>query len=421
MRIPFFLLCGLVASSLALPSAANDEADGFVPLFNGKDLTGWVPVNVAPGTFTVKEGLIIDTGKPTGFLRSEKQYENFILELEWLHVNPKGNSGLFVWADPLPAVGTPYARAIEVQILDGLETDNYTSHGDVFSIWGAKMKPDRPHPSNWERCLPSERRSKPAGQWNHYRVEAFNGNLKLHVNGKEVSGGSDCSPRKGYLCLEAEGSEAHFKNIKIKELPSTNPKKDEIANLGSNFHPLYTGLDLSGWKEEKGEENHWKAKDWILTYDGEGDDLTTSKEYGDFELVCDWRLTAKPVKKKVTLLPANKKDPAKEVEIVDAGTSGLLLRGRTRVGIDCLPDGSGNVRTTAGGTEITPKVKADNPAGKWNRFDITFKARRLTVKLNGQTIIANAVVPDPALRGPIVLIGDEAPIQFANLLIRELP
>ena len=83
------------------------------------------------------------------------------------------------------------------------------------------------------RCLPSERRSKPAGQWNHYRVVCNDGILKLAVNGKVVSGGSGCTPRKGYICLESEGSPVEFRNIRIKQLPSTNPKPQEIAKPGA--------------------------------------------------------------------------------------------------------------------------------------------------------------------------------------------
>ena len=88
---------------LALPPApadaekANEKEDGFVPMFNGKDLTGWVNVNCAPSTFYVKDGEVITTGKPTGYLRTEKQYENFIAEFEWMHINKTevGNSGFF--------------------------------------------------------------------------------------------------------------------------------------------------------------------------------------------------------------------------------------------------------------------------------------------------------------------------------------
>src|SRR5262249_30637719 len=233
----------------------------------------------------------VTTGAPLGALRTAKQYENFILEMEWIHLKPKGNSGLFVWSDALPARGAPWARGIEVQILDGTETANYTSHGDIFSIQGATCKPDRPHPAGWARCLPSERRAKPAGEWNHFRVECNDGAIKLAVNGKVVSGVGQCNPRKGYLCLESEGSECHFRNIKIKELPSTNPKPEEICHVAEDFRPLYVG-DLSGWKHDDGHKGHWKPSDSKLVYDGKSEakdkNLWSEKEYGDFVMICDW-------------------------------------------------------------------------------------------------------------------------------------
>ena len=90
--------------------ATRSEETGFVPLFNGSDLSDWVPVNVAPNTFTAKDGMIVSTGVPTGVMRTAKQYENFVLELEWRHMQPKGNAGVFVWSHPLTAQGTPFAR-----------------------------------------------------------------------------------------------------------------------------------------------------------------------------------------------------------------------------------------------------------------------------------------------------------------------
>src|SRR3954470_10752225 len=109
------------AALLAVGGRARAADEGFRPLFNGKDLSGWVPVNVAPETFTARDGLIVSTGKPTGVLRTDRPYENFILECEWRHVKPGGNAGLFVHSDALPAPGVPFTRAIEVQILDGQE------------------------------------------------------------------------------------------------------------------------------------------------------------------------------------------------------------------------------------------------------------------------------------------------------------
>lgn len=272
--------------------------DGFVPMFNGKDLGGWVNVNCAPGTFFVKGDEIITTGKPTGYMRTAKQYENFVLEMDWMHVNTKevGNSGLFVWGDPLPAVGTGYTRGIEVQVLVNLERKDaqgritVTSHGDLFSIWGAKCTPDRPHPGGWERNLPSEHRAKGGGEWNHYKVTANDGVIKLEVNGKEVSGVSKCNPRKGYLALESEGAECHFKNLFIKELPSTNPKPEECAKVDEGHVSLFNGLDLTGWKTEK---DAWKVNDGVVKAAGKAE-LVTEKKFGsNTELVFDWKTPAR--------------------------------------------------------------------------------------------------------------------------------
>lgn len=216
--------------ALALPSFAEDKDEGFVPLFNGKDLTGWVNVNVKDDSFYVKDNEVITKGQPIGTIRTEKMYENFIMEIEWMHENKDkaGNSGIFIWGSSTNVNKTPFPKGIEVQVLVNYETDWATSHGDVFSVNGAKCKPDRPHPKGYERCLPSEKVAKGGGEWNHYKIVCNNGTIKLTVNGKEVSGVSEVTPRKGYIHLESEGSVCHFRNARIKELPSTNPKEDEI-------------------------------------------------------------------------------------------------------------------------------------------------------------------------------------------------
>ncbi len=424
----------------SLSGAASRADEPLTPLFNGKDLAGWINVNCAPGTFTVRDERIVSTGVPTGFMRTEKQYENFVLELEWRHLKPGGNAGLFLWADALTAPGTPFARGIEVQILDGVNTENYTSHGDVFAIHGATMEPDRPHPAMWKRCLPSEHRCKPSPEWNHYRVECQNGVVKLAVNGKEVSGGFECSPRKGYLCLESEGSECHFRNIKIHERPSTDPKPEEIANVDQGFRSLYTGVDLSGWKELPGHKNHWKPADWVLDYDGQSDAedkcLWSSREFGNFMLICDWRLNGKPQTiKRPVILPTgeytlNADGTTQEMEVDDAGDSGIYLRGnsKSQVNIWCWPAGSGEVygyrtdksQPAAVRAAVTPKVKADNPLGQWNRFVITMKGDRLSVVLNGQKVLEEAQLPGVPAIGPIALQHHEGSVQFANIFIKEL-
>jgi hypothetical protein len=369
-------------ASIVLGLFAAPAEDQFTPLFNGKDLSGWVNVNCAPGTFTVRDGLIVSTGVPTGVMRTERMYENFILELEWRHLKAGGNAGVFVWSDPLTASGVPFARAIEVQVLDGRDSENYTSHGDVFSIHGAKMKPDRPHPAGWERCLPSERRARPSPEWNHYRITARDGTLKLEVNGKEVSGASECRPRKGYLCLESEGSECHFRNIRIRDLPPSGAKPEETAEEAQGFRPLYTGLDLSGWKAGEDQLKEWKPRDWMLECTG-ATPLESERELRDFILICDWRAGGedKPV-----------------------GVALVRLRGSDQAE---LP-----LSGSAGEDAAKP--------GEWNRTVITLQGDRLTMVLNGKTVIGGKKFEGLPVKGPLALLGRRGKVRFANLYLREL-
>lgn len=437
----------LAAFAMSLTAAAQSPApsagtDGFTPLFNGKDLSGWVNVNTSPETWSARNGEIFCTGSPTGVLRTEKPYRNFVLELEWMHEKPDGNSGLFIWSDPVTAKGQPFTRAVEVQIMLGGESRDgdkllYTSQGDIFSIHGAVMTPDRPHPAGWSRCLPSENRTKGAGEWNHYRVTALDGTIKLEINGKEVSGARDVNPREGYICLESEGSPVHFRNLRIKELPAGDALAANSKCLpDEGFRSIFDG-SLRGWKELPGFAGHWKAQDWKLAYDGRGETLWSVKRYGDFEMIADWRWSGTSTKAKVPVVrkdgttPVGTDGKQETVEIDEFGDSGIYLRGndKSQVNIWCWPIGSGEVygyrtdpsqppEVRAG---VTPTEKADAEPGKWNRMKIRIQGERLWVELNGKSVVSNARLPGVPVDGPIALQHHGAPIEFANLYIRELP
>ena len=418
-----------------------DGGDGqFVSLFNGKNLDGWVNVNCALETWTVRDDMIVCTGIPTGVIRTKRQYENYVLELDWRHMKKGGNAGLFIHSDPVTAQGQPFTRSIEVQILDGRNSESYTSHGDIFPIHGATMKPDKPHPSGSNRALPSERRCKPAGQWNHYRVECKNGTVALAVNGKVVTRGSRLNPRKGYICLESEGSEVHFRNIRIRELPGTNPPPQIVAEKDKGFRSLYNGLDLRGWKQEPGHQGHWKAKNWVLDNDGKSQvqdkNLWTQEEFENFTLIVDWKLPTESGTENVpVILPdgsqatdSSGKDMTASVPT--AGDSGIYLRGssKSQINIWNWPVGSGEIwgyRTDESmppevRKAVTPKLKADNRIGRWNRFVITVIDDYVTVLLNGKEVISRAKLPGLPKRGPIALQHHGDPVQFANIYIKEL-
>lgn len=213
---------------------AGESVPQFVDLFNGKDLSGWVNVNTDPDTWSVKDGVLVCTGQPIGVMRSEKQYENFVLHIEWKHMEAGGNSGVFIWSDAQPAERNRLPNGVEVQMLeldwvklntrDGKVPPIAYVHGEVFGVGGVKIVPDTPR---GERSKSIENRCKGRGEWNTYDVVAVDGVVKLAVNGKFVNGIRGSSQKKGYLCLESEGKEIHFRNIKLMELPAgvTSPEQ----------------------------------------------------------------------------------------------------------------------------------------------------------------------------------------------------
>jgi hypothetical protein len=194
----------------------------------------FVKVNCDDDTWTFKDGMIHCTGKPVGVTRTREAFTNFEFVAQWRHLRSGGNSGFFVWTSDEALKGLrPNALpkgGIEVQVLDHgyavqyeknakKKGDWFTTHGDVFAVGTSKMKPFPPLSPDGSRSFPRKQLSKGVNEWNHYYVRCINGEVRLWVNGEEVSGGSGCSPARGYLCLESEGSPVEFKQLRVRELP----------------------------------------------------------------------------------------------------------------------------------------------------------------------------------------------------------
>ncbi len=222
----------LIGSAINLLAQENEFLK-FRPLFNGKDLSGWEDVNTSDETWRVEDEMIICTGNPIGVMRSDRQYENFIMEIEWRHMEAGGNSGVFIWSEGTPFKGKRLTKAIEVQMLElewaiqNKRTDDYV-HGELFPTMDLTAIPDNPR---GPRSKSIEKRCKGKGEWNKYVVVAVDGTVKLSVNGKFVNGLRDSGRKKGYICLEAEGAEIHFRNIRILELPSGIISDEQTAPL----------------------------------------------------------------------------------------------------------------------------------------------------------------------------------------------
>ena len=196
----------------------------------------WLNVNTDPDTWTVKDGLLKCKGKPIGVMRSARQFENFILHVEWMHMEPGGNSGVFVWSAARPDEESRLPDGVEVQMLEldwvNLHKQNGQTppiayvHGELFGVGGVKTTPDNPR---GERSKSIENLCKGRGEWNTYDVVCVDGVIKLSVNGKVVNGISKSTQKKGYLCLESEGAEIHFRNLRIIELPSGVTSSEQTA------------------------------------------------------------------------------------------------------------------------------------------------------------------------------------------------
>jgi len=240
--LTFSLLGIVLLATLSSRPVATQETQNAPKAFIDGTGPGWrtlsekdfTNVNCKPDTWSWKDDFVSSTGLPICVTRTVGMFTNFELVAQWRHLRSAGNSGIFVWVpeevlkDLQP--GSLPESGIEVQVLDhgyseqyekktGKKGDWFTTNGDVFPVGKSKMNPFAPTSPNGSRSFPRKNLSKGVGEWNHYYVRAINGELRLWVNGEEVSGGNSCEPRRGYLCLESEGSPVEFKNIRIRELP----------------------------------------------------------------------------------------------------------------------------------------------------------------------------------------------------------
>jgi hypothetical protein len=366
-RIVFAVALAVVVN---LVSDCHADDDKWTPLFNGKDLTGWVLVNTPADTWSVQDGMLICSGKPIGEIRTEQMYQNFILEVEWRHMVPRGNAGIFVWADDITAKGVPFHRSVEVQVLENAygQSQHHTTHGDIFPIHGAKMTPLNGRGGN--RAFPTEERSKPSPEWNHYRIECNSGEISLAVNGKVVTQGTQASPRKGYICIESEGGVVHYRKAKIRVLPDTPVEEEDVAIANRGYRSLYSGLDLRGWTTSEEGQQHWKANDWILSYDGKATDG----------------------------------DSAKLTSSIMQQDQGFLLDLKPKEGFGGL---------TIFGLMLPSQL---TKSGEWHRIEGSVTSGMLTVSVDGQLVSEGTALPDSSA----FALSVTGPADFANIYVRNL-
>ncbi|MBI4891074.1 MAG: DUF1080 domain-containing protein [Acidobacteria bacterium] len=205
-------------SLTAAPLLRAQQESGFVSLFDGKTLRGWVLVHGRGPGYVVQDGAIVCPQEGGGNLYSEKEYSNFVLRLEW-RLWEGGNNGIGIRA---PLEGDAAYAGMEIQVLDdeaevyqkmSLKPTQYT--GSVYDVFPARRGFVRRN-----------------GAWNQEEITADGRRIRVTLNGQVVTdvdlgsvtdpavlkkhpGLARTSGRVGFL---GHGSHVEFRNIRIREL-----------------------------------------------------------------------------------------------------------------------------------------------------------------------------------------------------------
>ena len=172
---------------------------------------------------------------------------------------------------------------------------------------------------------------------------------------------------------------------------------------------LFNGRDLAGWAPRGGRENRWRVVGGVLTNTGSGANLATARAFGDFKLHLEFRLPPR-------------------------GNSGVYLRGRYEVQVEDDEAPAATRATTAPAAThvgavygfLAPNAYASRGPGVWQTYDLTLVGRRVTVVLNGRTVVCDQTIPgitggaldsDEGAPGPLLLQGDHERVEYRNVVL----
>jgi len=422
---------GLVNQS---PARADDDDKGFVKLFDGKSLDGW-KVNVFGKddgkVFTVKDGAIVVSGKPNGYFYTEKSYKNYVLRFDW-KFSKDGNSGLLMH---IQGHGKSWPRSLEIQ-------GEQRTHASIIPI-GIKVK--------GKTDKDAQKKAIKFGEWNTTEVAINDGEFSAKINGQLISTGKILSEdvKEGPIGFQSEGTELHFKNIKIKVLEGDKGAGALKLNIngaigvgtlelqiqgGGRIVAVLAGNDDKGWTKlfngknldglkffldpkakDADPENTFVVKDGVLQVSGFPNGyFYTAKSYKNYVLRYDWTYP-KEQPEKTTMNSGclvHIQEPHKvwphsvepQCRYMDHGK--LFFIG--------FPKGA---KVEQNFDEAAQK-KALKPHYEWNSTETTCRSDgSITVKING--VLVNSGKSE-LTEGPIGFQSEGAIIHFKNIKIKML-
>jgi len=423
-------LAAIVAAGLLSSCSTIPSESGFTSLFDGKSLSGWRSVGAPADSYRVEDGAIVCT--PAGRnLFTEREFSDFVLRFEF-KLEDGSNNGIGIRA---PLEGDAAYLGMEIQVLDQKAADT--------NKWG-KLRPEQYHGSVYDVFAAKRGALKSNGEWNQEEIFAQGRKIKVTVNGQVILDADLNSVtnrakilrhpglfrERGHIGFLGHGDRVAFRNIRVKELP--HAEKDNTAPDG--FMSLFNGKSFDGWKGLVGDpkkrakmsaeelttaqnkadvlmQENWKVIDGALAYRGKAyDNLCTTKDYADFELVADWK-------------------------IAPHADSGFYLRGSPQVQIwdpHTQPPKAGS-EVGSGGlynnktNSAKPLLVADKPVGEWNRMRMIMVGDRLNIFLNDQLVVKDTVLENYWDRsipvyasGQIELQAHTTEVWFKNLYVRPI-
>jgi hypothetical protein len=421
-----------VLASLFLGATAQAAVEsGFTQIFDGKTLDGWTNVNKTGRGYIIEGDRIVCPKDGGGNLYTVKEYSDFVFRFEF-KLEDGSNNGVGIRA---PFQGDAAYVGMEIQVLD-----------DNSEKYKGKIRPEQHHGSVYDVIAAKPGSLKKAGEWNTEEIRAEGRRIKVTVNGKLITDADLNSVTnaekihkhpglfrdKGHIGFLGHNEYVEFRNLRIKDLAADKKTADNKAPAG--FKPLFNGKDLKGWKglvatdnpikraqlskeqlaaeQAKADENmraHWSVKDGALEFDGKGRSLCTAQDYGDFEMLVDWK-------------------------IMKDGDSGIYVRGTPQIQIWDMSNKGPNPKGLGSGglynnqkNPSGPLLNADNPIGDWNTFRIVMSGEKVHVFLNGQLVVNNTTLENYWDRsqplfptGQIELQNHGNYLWFKNIYIREL-
>lgn len=421
-------MAGILQTAKAAPA---DALEGFTPLFNGSDLTGWKGLVGNPKSraamsakelndaqaeadvdmrehWKVVDGTLEFDGKGKSLCTS-KDYSDFELYVDW-KILKGGDSGIYLRGSP------------QVQIWD-TEFGDYFRHGaenGSGALWNNKDNPR----------FPLVKADKPVGQWNTLYIRMIGERVTIKLNGQLVADNVVMEnvwerslpiyPR-GQIELQNHGNTLYFREIFIREIPASEANESLAAlGAGDGFDPVFNGNDFAGWTGAL--ENYEIIDGSIVCQEGKGGTIFTTKEYADFVARMEFKL------------PTGGNNG---VAIRYAGEGPPHLDGLELQVLDSEDPKYANLDPRQYHGSVYGLVPAHRgylrPTGEWNFQQITVRGSRFKVELNGFTILdadlsevkesKDGAVPPGATRksGHFGFAGHNDPVAFRNITIRELP